>query len=148
MDRRGFMAGAAIVPLFPALAWAGTAPVFATDGTAIHGFDPVGYFRDRAPVKGRETIALGWRGARWLFASEENRRMFEADPGHFAPRYGGYCAYAMAHGAIASTVPEAWTVYEGRLYLNYSTAVRSQWSQDIPGYIARADKVWPGILDG
>ena len=44
-------------------------------------------------------------------------------------------------------MPEAWTIYEGKLYLNYSLGVRSQWAQDIPGRVAAGDENWPGVLN-
>ena len=72
--------------------------------------------------------------------------MFDADPEKFAPQYGGYCAYAVSKGATAPTDPNAWTVYDDKLYLNFSTDVRSIWQEDKPGNIAKADANWPGVL--
>ncbi len=73
--------------------------------------------------------------------------MFQAEPEKYAPQYGGYCAYAASLGATASADPVAWTIADGKLYLNYSLGVRSRWSEDIPGRISAADRNWPGILD-
>jgi hypothetical protein len=87
-----------------------------------------------------------WQGAAWRFASAENRERFEADPVAYAPQYGGWCAWAVAEGYTASTVPEAWKIVDGRLYLNYSRGVQRRWERDIPGNIARADANWPGVL--
>jgi hypothetical protein len=44
--------------------------------------------------------------------------------------------------------PEAWRVEDGKLYLNYDLAVQRRWYSDIPGYIARATRNWPGLRDG
>ena len=52
------------------------------------------YFTEGGPVKGKPELRLEWQGAVWSFASEENRAAFAADPEKFAPRYGGYCAWA------------------------------------------------------
>ena len=87
-----------------------------------------------------------WRGATWHFASDANRALFEADPLAFAPQYGGWCAWAVAEGYTASTVPDAWSIVDGRLYLNFSRSVQRRWERDIPGNIARADANWPGVL--
>ena len=38
--------------------------------------------------------------------------------------------------------PQAWTVHEGKLYLNFSKGVRKTWSKNIPEYIERADLNW------
>lgn len=120
--------------------------VFATNGIAIHGTDPVAYFTQGKPVDGSPDHAIMWGGATWLFSSAENRAAFEADPRAYAPQYGGYCAYAASQGALAPSVPEAWTIHEGKLYLNFSTGVRTIWAEDIPGHIAAADAAFPGLI--
>ena len=87
-----------------------------------------------------------WDGATWHFSSAANMEMFMADPRAYAPEYGGYCAFAMSKGYIATSVPEAWTIHDGKLYLNYSVSVRRTWSRDIPSNIVLADAQWPAIL--
>jgi len=146
LTRRKALGLIAATPLFARPAFAASPEVFAVDGVAIRGADPVAFFTQGAPVIGSSDHALSWKGAAWHFASAENMAQFEADPAAFAPQYGGYCAFAASKGGIATTVPEAWTVYEDKLYLNYSTNVRSIWLQDVPGNIAKADANWPGIL--
>ena len=149
LTRRHFLIASAAAPAAAVLsgpAFAAKPAVFATDGIAINGFDPVAYFTMSKPVKGDMGISSDWEGAKMLFASGENKAMFDADPERFAPRYGGYCAYAVSKGATAPTDPDAWTVYEDRLYLNFSVDVRGIWQQDIPGNIQKADANWPGVL--
>ncbi|MEE9389042.1 MAG: YHS domain-containing (seleno)protein [Paracoccaceae bacterium] len=133
--------------LLPRQGFAASAPVFNTDGVAIHGYDPVGYFTEGTAVDGSDAHMLKWMGSMWRFASAENMAKFEGDPRGYAPQYGGYCAFAMAQGSIATTVPKAWTIEGGKLYLNYSKGVRRRWKKDIPGYVAAADMHWPGVLD-
>jgi len=149
LNRRIFLAAAATVPvaaLVSSPAMAMKAKVFARDGIAINGFDPVAYFTMSKPVKGDMAYSSDWEGAKMLFSSAENKAMFDAYPEKYAPKYGGYCAYEVSKGATAPTDPEAWTVYEDRLYLNFSVDVRSIWQQDIPGNVAKADANWPGVL--
>ncbi len=148
-NRRNFLTMAFGLPalgLFTSSAQAATAEVFNTDGVALHGYDVVGYFTDGKPVEGHSDYSVKWQGVMWRFASAENLETFETNPRAYAPRYGGYCAYAMSKGAIATTVPEAWSIHENRLYLNFSTGVRDIWRQDIPGNIVAADGHWPQIL--
>jgi hypothetical protein len=140
----------AAVPALVMLPWSASAqtaaaPVYAEDGVAIDGTDPVAYFTDGRPVAGLPEHALMWRGAEWRFSSDANRAAFEADPERFAPQYGGWCAWAVAEGYTASTTPEAWAIVEGRLYLNYSRGVQRRWERDVPGNISRADANWPGL---
>ena len=121
-------------------------PVYAEDGIAIDGTDPVAYFTEGRPVEGSSAHQLDWRGATWRFSSEANRAAFEADPEAYAPQYGGWCAWAVAEGYTASTVPNAWRIVDGKLYLNFSRGVQRRWERDVPGNIARADANWPAVL--
>lgn len=113
---------------------------------AIKGYDPVAYFKEGKPVKGTGAYRHQWMGAIWYFASAENRDLFQKNPAKYAPQYGGYCAYAVSQGSTADIDPGAWTIFDGKLYLNYSLDVKKTWEKDIPGYIAKADKNWPNLL--
>jgi YHS domain-containing protein len=114
-------------------------------GTAVEGYDVVAYFTDGKPVEGTDDFSVDWKGATWQFSSEENKALFESDPEKYAPQFGGYCAWAVSQGYTASTVPEAWSIVDGKLYLNYSKGVQNTWEQDIPGNIKLADTNWPNI---
>lgn len=125
------------------------APIFVADGLAIRGADPVAYFREGRPVTGDAAYETDWSGARWRFASESNRDAFRAAPERFAPRYGGFCAWAVAaRGKLYSTQPQNWSVIGGKLYLNFNDDIQRKWEADIPGFIARADMRWPDIIRG
>jgi len=77
----------------------------------------------------------------------EHRDLFTATPGKYAPQFGGYCAWAVSRGYTADGDPDAWTIVDGSLYINYSKAVRAQWAQDIPGNIAKGRANWPAVLN-
>jgi len=115
-------------------------------GVAIKGYDPVAYFEQGKPVEGNNQIELEWMDAKWRFANAENRDKFKANPEKYAPQYGGYCAYAVSLGTTADIDPEAWSVVDGKLYLNKSKSIQKTWSQDIPGHIKSADENWPRIV--
>ena len=149
LTRRQSLFLLASVPAAAALApsaFAMSAEIYANDGIAIDGSDAVAYFDGNGPVEGSQEFSLDWKGATWLFASAANRDAFAADPEAYAPQYGGYCAWAAAEGYVASTHPNAWTIHEGKLYLNFNRSVRRRWERDIPGNVARGDANWPGIL--
>lgn len=144
MQRRGFLAAFLILASGPLLA-AEDAPWFTEGGYAIGGYDAVAYHAELRPVKGDPALSLRWQGVDWLFATEGNRAAFEADPMRYAPQYGGYCAFAVSQGYTAKTEPDAFSVVEGRLYLNYSRRVRGMWERDVPGHIAAGDSNWPAL---
>lgn len=155
MSRRLLLGAAACVAagtvaaytLWPMGQSAAGSPVFTgeTDGVAINGYDPVAYFREHRPVEGRDEHTMTWKGVTWRFSSAENRDLFSGDPEKYAPQYGGYCAYAAANNAIAKTEPDAFTIYEGKLYLNYDQNIKSRWDGDRMRYVELADDYWPGL---
>ena len=140
------LGGLALLLVLP-FAMAGEPAVFATDEGAIRGYDPVAYFTVGAATRGSDQFSAEWQGSTFRFANADNLAAFKADPAAYAPQYGGYCAYALSKGAIAGTVPEAWSIVDGKLYLNYSTSVRQRWKQDIPGNIRAANANWPAVLE-
>jgi len=115
---------------------------------AIRGTDPVAYFTEGRPVEGSSEHSLEYLEATWYFASAANKAAFEADPEKYTPQFGGYCAWAVSQGYTASVDPEAWTIVDDKLYLNYSKKVMKTWLADRDSLIAKANKNWPGLRDG
>ncbi len=114
---------------------------------AVSGYDPVAYFTQSKPVEGSSDHEVDWNGATWRFSSAENLAAFKSDPEKYAPQFGGYCAWAVSQGYTASSIPEAWRIVDGKLYLNYSMDIQARWAKDIPGLIAKAETNWPKVLD-
>ena len=117
---------------------------------ALKGADVVAYYGlppEAGAVYGRSEISHEWKGATWLFATDETRERFIEDPERYAPRYGGYCAYALSQNKLVGTDPDAWTIYDDRLYVNNNLKGRERWREDKDGYIAKADAYWPGHLE-
>ncbi|MEX0970199.1 MAG: YHS domain-containing (seleno)protein [Paracoccaceae bacterium] len=142
MHRRSFVLGlAGTCFALPVL----SAPYFLRQNLAANGHDVVAYFTQGQPVPGLGQFVAEYDGARFAFESAANRAAFAANPAQYAPHYGGWCAFAMAHNAQASTVPQAWSVVGNRLYLNFSLDVRESWRADPAGFIARADANWPNF---
>ena len=158
ITRRGVLAAAVLVGAGAAgyLVWGrggfeelAAAPVYAPEGVALGGTDPVGYFSEGRPVAGSPAHRYDWNGATWHFASAENRDAFAADPARYAPQYGGFCAWAVAEkGKLYSTQPQNWAIVEGKLYLNFNDDIQEKWQADVPGFIARGDARWPEVLKG
>lgn len=123
-------------------------PVFTSRGNlAIRGYDPVAYFTEGKAVKGEKDFTLGWQGADWRFANADNRDLFSEDPEKYAPQYGGYCAWAVSRNYTAPTDPDAFTLVDGKLYLNYNKRVMRQWLEDRDRNIEQADENWPAVLE-
>lgn len=153
LDRRSFMllagAGAATTALAAAAATADTPRPVNTLGSpgmiAIRGYDPVAYFREGGPRRGKPQFSVNHGGATWRFASAEHKALFEADPERYLPAYGGFCAYGTSRGYLVKIEPEAWSIVDGKLYLNYDLGVRTIWLDDTRAYIAQAEGNWPRL---
>lgn len=147
MRRRTFSALALATPALwlarPALAR--EPEIYQEGGIAIDGSDPVGYFTTNGPVAGGD-VTVQYKDATWRFANQASADAFTANPTAYAPAFGGYCAFAASRGYLAPTTPEAWTIYEDKLYLNANLRARELWLEDVPGNIAKGEANWPGIL--
>ncbi len=109
---------------------------------AIKGFDPVAYFQENKAIEGENTISYKWSGSIWKFTSEENLEKFKEQPEKFAPQYGGFCAYGASENHLSPTDPEAFTIVDSKLYLNYSKKVKELWIKNTEQRIQKANEYW------
>jgi hypothetical protein len=122
-------------------------------GFAAGGRDVVAYFalpaerRPVAGVPGRLQFTASWNGAVFAFATAENRDRFVADPTRYAPQFDGHCAWAAGQGYKAPGSPDVWTIIDGKLYLNYSHAIRGRWENGTAGQIATGRANWTKLAD-
>ena len=123
-------------------AFAGSFVDGAKQGVAINGYDPVAYFTDGRPQKGSSSFTAEWGGTTWRFASEAHRALFKAAPEHYAPQYGGYCAYAMTSGNLVPVDARQWHLAGGKLYLNKNWFAKELWLRDVQGHVVEGDAHW------
>lgn len=116
-------------------------------GLALGGFDPVSYFTAGGPAKGEPKIEGTYDGALYHFASQEHRATFEADPAKYAPAYGGFCGYAASIGKVRPADPRIWSIVDGQLVVQHTQGAADLWMKDVPGNKARADKLWPRLVE-
>jgi YHS domain-containing protein len=118
---------------------------------AVSGFDTVSYFDlqqsavgtpQASPLPGKASITVDYNGAKFAFATVENKQRFLADPSKYAPQYDGHCAFGVAKGGKVPGNPKLWRIVDGKLYLNIKDTVVSQWEEDIPGNIKSAENKW------
>lgn len=93
-------------------------------GVAIYGYDPVSYFTQEVPLKGRPEFEFEWGGVVWMFASAANRDVFLRHPEIYAPQFGGYGLMALSRGYLSEGNPRIYAILAGRLFLFYSTSNR------------------------
>lgn len=141
--------------LFVMLLLLGSIPTFAQtrtllnldkNGIAIKGYDPVAFFTQNQPIKGRPEFESKYNGAGYLFASAEDKAMFDANPAKYEPQFGGFCAYGASQGHTAPIKIEAWQIVNGRLLMQYDLGVKKDFNKDQQSNLQKADKNWPGIV--
>jgi len=84
-------------------------------GVAIQGYDPVAFFTDNRPVKGKPEFPARHNGALYDFTSKEHRELFKSDPAKYEPQFGGYCAYGVSKGKLVEIDVDAFQILNGRL---------------------------------
>jgi len=146
-------AALALVAIAGALALAGCGTTHATVRTSrgedlmLLGFDPVGYFKEGKPVRGRYTIPATYQGRTYYFASEEDRREFLRSPAKFEPQYGGFCSDGAAYKVKLGSDPTQFEIRDGRLFIFGDILGHEMWLLDEQENIAHADQVWPQMRD-
>lgn len=142
---------AAIATGFSAPSWAvkSTGGEFNTlyAGIGIKGYDAVGYFTDDKAIPGDANITTEYGGVTWRFASKEHRDLFVANPQKYTPQYGGFCSWGVG-GAnkLFDVDPEkGWTIYEGKLYMNFNSDINATFRKDPAAVISQAERNWPAL---
>jgi YHS domain-containing protein len=108
----------------------------------LRGNDAVAYFTEGKPVRGDPRIKSLHDGDTYRFASEANRRTFEADPKKYAPAYTGFCASGAPYALKANIHANVHTIHRGRLYLFGSERSRANWLLDADENVRAGDRYW------
>jgi len=117
------------------------------NGAAIQGYDPVAFFTDSKPVKGKPELGFRHNNALYYFASKEHRDLFKADPAKYEPAFGGYCAYGVSRNKLVEIDVDAFQIVNGRLLLQYSKGVRDDFNKDTKGNLTKAETNWPTLVE-
>ena len=116
-----------------------------TKGIGLRGHDPVAYFTVGAPTLGNSAFTAKHNGVTYQFANAANRSAFQADPGKYAPQFGGFCAMGVVLEKKLDGDPDAWHIADGKLYLNVNKDVQKKWLLDVSGNNKKAEQIWPSI---
>lgn len=101
--------------------------------------DPVELVQGRE-LPGRDDLFVDHAGYRYLFASDQNKRTFEAQKDRYEIQLGGACARMGPLSGVGST--DLFTVHEGRIYIFASEACRRTFLRD-PSKVLESDEPAP-----
>jgi YHS domain-containing protein len=118
-------------------------------GYIAKGYDVVAYF-DAKATPGNDKYTTEYDGVKLKFSNQENLQKFKRNPIKYIPKYGGYCAYAVAVSSKKVSVnPETFEIRDGELLLFYNsgkTNTLELWKKESPVNLkVSADKNWEKI---
>jgi len=113
----------------------------------LAGHDPVAYFTEGKPVKGKPEFTAAHGDAIYRFASAEHRDLFKTNPDKYVPAYGGHCAYGMTFGAKFLVDGQSFYIMHDRLFVNKNVQVGEEWEKDIVTHVSEAETLWPKAKD-
>jgi YHS domain-containing protein len=116
------------------------------NGLALQGYDPVAFFTENKPVRGKMELKSVHNGATYYFASAEDKARFDKEPAKYEPAFGGFCAFGVSRNKLVEIDPEAFQVVQGHLLLQYSKGVRNDFNKDTQGNLAKANANWPALV--
>ena len=112
--------------------------------SAIGQHDTTAYHLDKKAQKGEKRFVHEWKGAKWNFATEEQRDLFAANPEKYSPAYNGYCSNALTlDEGLIPTDGAVWQMFGDQLHLFFSERGRVRWvNGNYEELKAEADAAW------
>ena len=73
--------------------------------------------------------------------------MFAGNPAKYAPQYGGFCSWGVGEANRLFDVDpvNGWTVYDGKLYLNFNADINKTFRQSSADFIKKAEANWQDL---
>lgn len=108
----------------------------------MQGYDAVAFHTVGSAVRGNPSIVAEYLGYKYLFASEENKALFESNPEAYVPAFGGFCAFGVSLGVLFPVEIGTWTIIDERLILQFSNQFRQIFEENTAENLAKADAAW------
>ena len=117
-----------------------------SNGCMLQGYDCVDMFtKPKENIKGNSAFESTYQGAKYWFESAANKTLFDAEPGKYAPLYGGFCAVAVTEGNLRPI--QVWThsITQGHLVVNHNAKAKRLWVNRESKRFKTAEKNWPMV---
>jgi len=116
----------------------------------VDGYDVVAYFTANEATPGSPQHSAKHQGATFYFSSDANKQAFEANPSKYMPKYGGFCAFAVANGkGGVKANPKTFKLYNGELLLFFDDLYEGKrfntsvpWNADERALYTKAEANW------
>jgi YHS domain-containing protein len=116
-------------------------------GVAAGGHDPVAYVATGKAVKGDPALEAVYNGAKYHFATKENKETFERAPRRYEPAFGGFCAWAVTLEKVVPTDGTVFEVVDGRLLLQRTEDAKRKFDAAPTENLACAERNWPELVE-
>ncbi|MGB5528417.1 MAG: YHS domain-containing (seleno)protein [Ignavibacteriaceae bacterium] len=106
----------------------------------LDGYCPVAYSVMEKSVEGDSKYSSTYEGKTYYLANADAKKMFDAEPEKYLPKYNGYCATAVAMGKLMESDQQLFSVYSGSTYLFSSMMAKESFDKDPKMTIKNAGK--------
>lgn len=111
---------------------------------AYQGFDLVSYQQQKQAQKGNRAHQLTYKNRTYWFSHSQNRKLFQANPAQYMPRFDGLCAYDQSLNKQSLGDPLQFVVLQEKLYWFKDANAKRQWLRQAKENIALAERFWAG----
>lgn len=115
------------------------------DAVALQQYCPVAYVAMDKAVKGNAKHNSTYHGKKYYLLNADAKKMFDADPEKYLPKYDGLCATAVAMGQKMESDPGLFSVHEGTTYLFSTKEAKEMFDKDPEATILMADKQFASL---
>lgn len=116
------------------------------NGCMLRGYDVVAmHLQPDQTIKGKQEFESMFQGAKYWFASADNKKLFDANPEKYAPLFGGFCAIAVTEGNLRPI--QIWThqITDGYLVVNHNAKAKGLWDKNPSKKLKKAQEKWPDV---
>ncbi len=111
----------------------------------LQGVDAVALSTLNAVAEGDAAHTVVHDGIAYYFSSKDSAEKFEAAPDTYLPRFGAFCAYAVALGKKFDGDPRYADIVDGKLYLFVNAEIFAKYKKDSKRIVEKAEATWPSI---
>ena len=113
----------------------------------LDGYCPVAYLMMGKAVEGDAKYSSTYEGEIYYLANVDAKKMFDAEPEKYLPKYDGYCATAVAMDKLMESDPQLFSVYDGATYLFSSQMAKESFDKDPQMTIKNANKNFESLVN-
>ena len=113
----------------------------------LDGYCPVAYLVMEKVVEGDAKYSSIYEGETYYLANADAKKMFDADPEKYLPKYAGYCATAVAMDKLMESDPQLFSVYDGATYLFSNQMAKESFNKDPQMTIKNANRNFESLVN-